>query len=68
MIFEKRIRRAFDYLKNMREQRRANSDEEILPLEKGDMGAMIFSALITILPIALLVLLIMAGIPWLLTR
>ncbi len=68
MIFEKRIRRAFDYLKEMREQRRANSDEEILPLEKGDMGAMIFSALITILPIALLVLLIMAGIPWLLTR
>ena len=68
MIFEKRIRRAFDYLKDMREQRRANSDEEILPLEKGDMGAMIFSALITILPIALLVLLIMAGIPWLLTR
>lgn len=68
MIFEKRIRRAFDYLKDMREQRRANSDEEILPLEKGDMGAMIFSALITILPVALLVLLIMGGIPWLLTR
>ena len=68
MIFEKRIRRAFDYLKDKREQRRANSDEEILPLEKGDMFAMVFSALITILPIALLVLLIMAGIPWLLTR
>ncbi len=39
-------------------------DEEI-PLEKGDLRAMIFAAMVTIIPVSLLVLLVLCGIVWL---
>ena len=67
MMLQSRIQRALDQLKKRRAQRKLN-EEEPLPLEKGDMAALHISALITIIPIALAVLLIMAGIPWLLRR
>ena len=62
MILGKRIRRALDYL----HQSKRDEDNNIpTQLEKGDIPAMIISALIVFLPIALLVLLIMVGIAWL---
>lgn len=67
MLLDKRIKRAFQHLREKRLEREAHQDES-LPIEKGDMAAMIISALIVIVPIALLVLLLMVGIPWLLTR
>lgn len=62
MILGKRIQRALDHL-HQSKNNEANLNP--LPLEKGDLLAMIISAMIVILPIALLVLIIMAGVGWL---
>lgn len=65
MILGKRIRRALDHL---HQSKRDEDKSNPVQLEKGDMPAMIISALIVILPIALLVLLIMVGVAWLWIR
>ncbi len=67
MLFQKRIKRAFDYLEE-KKQREAgenpeNVQEELKPsikdtLEKGDIPAMLISAFLVILPIAIIVLLV----------
>ena len=67
MIFQKKIDRAFQKLHEdkqkteEKEKRPALSDE----MEKGDLPAMIIAAMITILPVALLALLALAGIGYL---
>lgn len=69
MLFQKRIDRAF---RLQREQRKADArrpeDDELTPadiMEKGDLPAMIIAALITIIPAALIVLLLLALAGWL---
>lgn len=58
MMLRKRIARAMEYLKNRRNES-SLPDEGEVPLEKGDMKAMIISALLVFLPIALATLLVM---------
>ena len=68
MLFQKRIGRAFQHQADQNKGRKENEDEEPRPsdlMEKGDLSAMIIAALITILPVALLVLLIMCLAGWL---
>ena len=70
MLFQKRIDRAFRHQAEKGKGRRGNEekDNELRPsdiMEKGDLLAMIIAALITILPAALLVLLILAFAGWL---
>ena len=60
MLFQGRIERAF--------KRQAELSDEITPadlMEKGDFAAMVIAGLITILPVALLVLLVMSLAGWL---
>ncbi len=64
MLLRKRVERAFALLREKRAQR--GPDEEDMPLEKGDRAAMIIAGLITLLPIALLVLGLMVVVPMLL--
>ena len=58
MIFQKRIDRILNHLKERSEEKKS----EGYALEKGDLSSMIFSALIIIRPIARVILLIMVGI------
>lgn len=63
MIFQRKYDRA---LKNVQEKNagspKALEDDELAnKLEKGDVAAMIISALIVIVPVALLFLLVVAG-------
>ena len=67
MLFQKRIKRAFDYL-----EEKKNTEAEMNPeafqedakpsfkdeLEKGDIPAMLISAVLVILPVAIIVLLV----------
>ena len=62
MILGKRIQRA---LENLHQSKNNEANTNPLPLEKGDLPAMIISAMIVFLPIALLALIIMAGVGWL---
>ncbi len=67
MLFQKKIDRAFDKLHEEKEEERKRENihtEEQLKsqLEKGDLPALIISALITILPVALLGLLALCAI------
>lgn len=69
MLFQKRIDRAFRYQSETKQNR--DEPEEQTPadlMEKGDLAAMILAALITIVPAALLVLLLMAAAGWLFLR
>lgn len=68
MMLKKRIERAFQTMRDRRARRSEETEQEQLPLEKGDKLAMILAGLITVLPIALLVLLLMVGLPLLLAR
>lgn len=63
MLLNKRVERGMKWL---RERSRRNENEDEIPVETGDTRAMIVSALVTILPAALLALLLIAGIPLLL--
>ncbi|MBQ6431350.1 MAG: hypothetical protein IJJ99_05710 [Oscillospiraceae bacterium] len=67
MLFQKRIKRAFDYLEEKKqreaEENPENTQEDLKPsikdiLEKGDIPAMLISAFLVILPIAIIVLLV----------
>lgn len=68
MMLKKRIERAFQVMKERRALRISQEQEHQLPLEKGDKLAMILAGLITMLPLALIALLLMVGLPLLLTR
>ena len=69
MLFQKRIKRAFDLQaeKNKKKQEEMSPEdlqEDLKPslkdtLEKGDMPALIISAFLVLLPVALIVLLVM---------
>ena len=65
MLFPKRDQRAMDHSKAQRRRRaeeQQDGDERPLSdeMEKGDLPAMIISALLVLLPIALVVLVVMA--------
>lgn len=62
MIFSKKIKRAFELLRSRKDEVQTGEKGDLM-VERGDRSAMIISALITILPIALLVLLLIAAIP-----
>lgn len=62
MIFSKKIKRAFELLRSRKDEVQTGEKGDLM-VERGDRSAMIISALITILPIALLVLLVIAAIP-----
>jgi len=71
MLFQKRIDRAFRHQSESNQDRDKGEREDLEPsdlMEKGDLAAMILAAVITILPVALLVLLIMAAAGWLFLR
>lgn len=77
MLFQKRIDRAFAYQKEKAKKESSSPSGEYDPqkdreepalndiMEKSDMPALILSALLTILPICLIVLLVMVGVGWL---
>ncbi|MFW5632489.1 MAG: hypothetical protein ACOCM4_14340 [Acetivibrio ethanolgignens] len=58
MIFQGKIDRAFKHFteKHGEEEERREQDLSEMPLEKGDLFAMILSAFIVIVPVALVVL------------
>lgn len=60
MLFQKKVDRAFQKLHEesdaARREREGKSQEERLPLEKGDFLAMVISAFLVFLPAAVLVL------------
>lgn len=63
MIFQKRIERAFSNLRERAgERKKAAPYQDEIILEKGDKLAMILSALLVIVPVALAVLLVMVGV------
>ena len=71
MLFQGRIERAFKRQAEQNKKRRQQENEEIPPadlMEKGDFAAMVIAGLITILPVALGVLLIMSLAGWLFLR
>lgn len=71
MLFQKRIDRAFRHQAEKNAGEKNSPDEELTPsdiMEKGDLPAMIIAALITILPVALGVLLLMCLAGWLFMR
>lgn len=62
MILQKRVDRAFQYLKEIAAKKRSQSnDSEEMHLEKGDRFAMTLSALLVLLPAALIALLVIVG-------
>ena len=68
MLFQGRIERAFKRQAELNKERRRQESDEITPadlVEKGDFAAMVIAGLITILPVALLVLLVMSLAGWL---
>ena len=71
MLFQGRIERAFKRQAELNKERRQRESDEITPadlMEKGDFAAMVITGLITILPVALLVLLVMCLAGWLFIR
>lgn len=62
MLLQKRIDRAMDWLKEKTTKDKAGkpATEGEVHLEKGDMPAMILSAMLIFLPIALLVLVVLS--------
>ena len=65
MLFPKRVRRAMDHSKEQRRRRaemQQDGDETPLSeeMEKGDLFAMILSALLVLVPIAIVVLVVLA--------
>lgn len=71
MFFQKRIKRAFDYQAKKKEELPKSPDDDLRPIdvmEKGDLPAMIIAALITIVPIALGVVLLMSLAGWFFMR
>lgn len=58
IIFEKKFERSIDYLKEKNPDEAKPLSDELLgqKLEKNDARAMVISAMITILPVALIVL------------
>ncbi|MDO5738398.1 MAG: hypothetical protein Q4P65_04030 [Eubacteriales bacterium] len=71
MLFKKKIERAFKHLSSkkvadMTPEERAEYNAKRGNLEKGDLLSMNLAAWLTILPLALLVLLLIAGVPLLL--
>ncbi len=75
IFFRKRVERSFDVMKRKNKskseltpQEKAEKylEEQKMPTEKGDMLSMILSAWMIILPIALLALLVIVGLPLLL--
>ena len=66
-MLRKRIERAMAFARGRRNQDRDLPGEGELPLEKGDLAAMILSALLVFIPVALviLVLIVLAGTFWL---
>jgi len=63
LAFKNSVNRALKWLHDDKERRRADEDEDIdlqSKLEKGDVPAMLVSALLVIVPIALAALLILA--------
>ena len=67
MMLQKRVERAFQLMRERRAQRKEQEERSTLPTEKGDKLAMVLAGLMTVLPIALLALLVMVGIPLLMT-
>lgn len=80
MLFQRRVDRAFDYMKKQTGKDSPPSAEEYDPksetekpelsdvMEKGDLPAMILSALLIIVPLCLVVLLAIVGISRLVLR
>lgn len=68
MLFRGRIERAFKRQAEQNKERREREDPELTPadlMEKGDFAAMVIAGLITIVPVALVVLLLMCLAGWL---
>lgn len=62
MILQKRVDRAFQHLREMAAKKRSQScDNEEMHLEKGDRFAMTLSALLVLVPVALVALLVIVG-------
>jgi len=80
MLFQKKVDRVFDQLKEKSAGENPSQAEKFDPrkamekpplsalMEKGDFLAMILSALLVLIPIALVVLLVMVGLPRLFFR
>ena len=80
MLFQKRIDRAFKRQAEMNREREEAKGKEYDPrepdiqptpadvMEKGDLPALLISALIVIVPVVLIALLVMAGAAWLFFR
>lgn len=71
MLFQKRIQRALDYQAKKKKDLPKKGDDDLAPIdimEKGDLLAMVLAALITIVPIALGVVLVMSLAGWLFMR
>lgn len=63
MILQKRIERAFSFLKDKAEASKTDASHEgSFPLEKGDRTAMYISAFLVFVPVVLLMLLVMIGV------
>lgn len=65
MLFGKRLERAFERLHKDKAERVKNEEPYVRlkdQMEKGDLFAMIVSAFLVLLPVALVVLLVMTGI------
>lgn len=58
MLFQKSINRAMEWLRSRRGEEPQGEDK--VSLEKGDVFAMVVSAMIVILPIALIVLVVIS--------
>ena len=77
MLFGKKLKRAQDWLREQNPDAEMVSEEDLpsleelkaesqeMNLDKGDLFAMIISAMITILPACLIVLLVLVGIAYL---
>ncbi len=68
MMLKRRFERIMRAVRVRRGKGDDSQEQEPLHVEKGDMLAMVLAALITFVPIALLVLLLMVALPLLLTR
>lgn len=64
MLFQEKIDRAFSYLRKRPAEGKEEQTEK-MPLEKGDLPAMLISAFIVIVPVALVVLAILGVIGYL---
>lgn len=58
MLFQGKIDRAFRYFKERHGEKEEEKEQDLteMPLEKGDLFAMLLSAFIVIIPVALIVL------------